>query len=70
MNRFFNILALVWMIIVGGLLITPGGIFCIVCGTTIDASGFIGKTAVFVVGIITIFIGVIGLVTLKKNKNV
>ena len=58
------------MIIVGGLLITPGGIFCIVCGATIDASGFIGKTTVFVVGIVTIFIGVIGLVTLKKNKNV
>ncbi len=69
MHRFINILALVWIIIVGGLLITPGGIFCIVCGATIDASGFIGKTAVFVIGIVSIFIGIIGLLILKKNKN-
>jgi len=40
-----------------------------VCGTTIDASGFIGKTAVLVIEIVSIFIGVIGLVTFK-NKNV
>ncbi len=67
MNRFFYVLAWLWMIIVGGLLITPGGIFCIVCGATIDASGFIEKLAVFVIGIVSIVIGIIGLVTLKKK---
>jgi hypothetical protein len=67
MHRFFYVLAWVWMIIVGGLLITPGGIFCIVCGTTIDAAGFIGKTPVFVIGIVSIFIGIIGLASLKKK---
>jgi hypothetical protein len=68
MNRFFNIFAWVWMIIVGGLLITPGGIFCIVCGTEIDASGFIGKPAVFLMGIASILIGITGFATMKKMK--
>ena len=70
MQRFFSILTWVWLIIVGGLLITPGGIFCIVCGVTIDASGFIGKPAVFVIGIVSIVIGIIGLVGFKKQKEV
>jgi hypothetical protein len=69
MHRFFYVFAWVWMIIVGVLLITPGGIFCIVCGATIDAAGFIGKTPVFVMGIVSIFIGIIGLVASKKNKG-
>jgi predicted phage tail protein len=69
MHRFFYVFAWVWMIIVGGLLITPGGIFCIVCGATIDASGYIGKPAVFVIGIVSIIIGIIGLVASKKNKR-
>lgn len=70
MRRFFSILAWVWLIIVGGLLITPGGIFCIVCSVTIDASGFIGKPAVFIIGIVSIVIGIIGLVGFKKQKEV
>ena len=69
MHRFLYVFAWVWMIIVGGLLITPGGIFCIVCGAAIDASGFIGKPAVFVIGIVSIIIGIIGLVASKKNKG-
>ena len=69
MHRFFYVLAWVWMIIVGGLLITPGGIFCIVCGAPIEASGFIGKPAVFVIGIVSIVIGIIGLVTLKNKQG-
>jgi len=69
MQRFFYVLTWVWLIVVGGLLITPGGIFCIVCGATIDAPGFIGKTAVFVIGIVSIFIGIIGLGTSKRMKG-
>lgn len=69
MHRFFYVFVWVWMIIVGGLLITPGGIFCIVCGANIDASGYIGKPAVFVIGIVSIIIGIIGLVASKKNKG-
>lgn len=61
------ILVWVWLIIVGGLLITPGGIFCITCGATINASGFIGKPAIFVIGIVSIAMGIIGIVV--KNKN-
>ena len=67
MNRFFNTFAWAWMIIVGGLLITPGGIFCIVCGSEIDAAGFIGKPAVFLIGVVSILIGIIGFVTMKKK---
>jgi hypothetical protein len=67
MNRFFYIFVWAWMIIVGGLLITPGGIFCIVCGANIEASGFIGKSAVFVIGIVSIVIGIIGFATMKKK---
>jgi len=66
MKRFLYVLAWVWMIIVGALLITPGGIFCITCGATIDASGFIGKPAVFVIGILSIVFGIIGLAASKK----
>lgn len=69
MHRYFHFLTWVWLIIIGGLLVTPGGIFCIVCGADINASGFVGKTAVFVIGIVSIFIGVIGLLTSKKIKN-
>jgi len=69
MKRFFYILVWLWMIIVGGLLITPGGIFCIVCGATIDTSGFIGKNAVFVIGVVSILMGIIGFATLKKQSG-
>jgi hypothetical protein len=67
MHRFFYICAWAGLIIIGGLLITPGGIFCIVCGADIEASGFIGKPAVFVIGIVSIVIGIIGLATMKKK---
>ncbi len=57
------------MIIVGSLLITPVAIFYILCGTPIDASGFTGKSTAFVIGIMSIIVGTIGLVGLKKKKD-
>lgn len=45
-------LAWAWIIIIGGLMITPGGISCIACGVT--------GTQVF--GVINILIGAVGLV--------
>jgi len=67
-HRFFYFLTCIWMIAVGSILITPVGIFCIFCGTTIDVSGFIGITTVFGIGIISISAGTIGLVALKKKN--
>ena len=61
--RIVRYLAWAWMIIVGGLLITPGGIWCIACGQVVNAPGFIGETAVKVVAVVTIVLGLVGIVT-------
>ena len=51
-------LAWVWFIIVGGLIITPSGIWCIRCGPA--APGFIGDIAAIAVGVITVGLGLVG----------
>jgi subtilisin family serine protease len=56
-------LAWAWIIIIGGLMITPGGVLCIVCGVPIDAVGFIGYPAITFLGIGSIVLGVVGLTT-------
>lgn len=58
---FLWIFAWAWMIVVGGLLITPGGVFCIVCGLPIDIPGYIGLPAVTLLGIGSIVLGIVGL---------
>jgi hypothetical protein len=50
-----------WLIIIGGLLITPSGTFCIKCGS-LDI-GYIGDTVINVLGIGAIVLGVIGMLT-------
>lgn len=66
--RFIRYLAWAWMIIVGGLLITPGGIWCIACGTVITQPGYIGQTAVMILGIGSIVLGLVGIATEGKAK--
>ncbi|HEY6290760.1 MAG TPA: hypothetical protein VI455_04255 [Terriglobia bacterium] len=63
MRRWIVYLAWAWEIIVGGLLITPGGIICIACGTPLQAPGYIGETATWIVGVVAILLGVFGIVT-------
>lgn len=63
MRRLITYLAWAWEIIVGGLLITPGGVICIACGVPVQAPGYIGQTATFVVGIVAIVLGIYGIAT-------
>lgn len=65
-RRFSDVLKVLtwaWVIVVGGLLITPDGVWCIVCGMPIDAIGFIGYGGVRFLGIGSILLGVVGLIT-------
>lgn len=64
--RIVRYLAWAWMIIVGGLLITPGGIWCIACGQVLNAPGYIGQTAVKVVALIAVVLGLAGIWTERK----
>lgn len=54
-------LAWAWEILVGVLLITPGGVFCIACGQILQTPGYIGRPATLVVGVVSIVAGVYGL---------
>ena len=58
--RVTRVLAWAWMIVIGGLLITPGGVFCIACGK--NSPGYIGDTAVLVLGLVSIALGAVGIV--------
>jgi len=55
-------IAWAWMILVGGLLITPGGVLCIACGHAAGVAGYIGDPAVLVLGIGSIILGAFGLI--------
>ncbi len=63
MKRWIVYLAWAWEILIGGLLITPGGVFCIACGTVLNTPGYIGRPATTVVGILAIALGVFGILT-------
>lgn len=58
---FTRYLTWAWIIVLGALIITPGGILCIRCGVPIDALGYIGDRAVTVLGVGGIVLGVFGL---------
>jgi hypothetical protein len=64
-----RVFAWAWLIVIGGLLITPEGVLCIACGVGIDVPGYIGRTAVTVLGIGSIGIGIAGLVTTIRAAN-
>lgn len=56
MNRWIGNLAWAWVIIVGGLMITPGGIECIACG----------RFGTIAIGVISVVLGAAAIVTNKK----
>jgi hypothetical protein len=62
-RRLITYVAWAWEIIVGGLLITPKGIVCIACGVPVQAPGYIGETATWVVGMVAIVLGIYGIAT-------
>ena len=53
-------LAWAWIIIVGGLMITPGGIECIACGATLTR----------ILGVISVAIGVTGFVIGRRPTSI
>jgi len=56
--KFIIKLAWAWEILVGVLLITPGGVFCIACGQIPETSGYIGRPATLVIGVVSILAGI------------
>ena len=52
-------LAWAWIIIVGGLMITPGGIECIACGPLLTR----------ILGVISVAIGIAGFVVGRRSSN-
>lgn len=69
MKRIIIYLAWAWEILVGVLLITPGGVLCIACSTTIQAPGYIGRPATIVFGVLAIVLGIFGIVTAAGEKT-
>ena len=60
MTRFIGVLAWAWIIVIGGLMITPGGIDCIVCGPLLTR----------VLGVMSIVLGITGLALSQRNVSV
>jgi len=68
MNRLIIYLAWAWEILIGVLLITPGGVSCIACGAAVQAPGYIGRPATMVFGVLAIVLGVFGIATAAGAK--
>jgi Subtilase family len=56
-----------WLIIIGGLMITPGGVICIACGP--GAPGYLGGTVIRILGVISVAIGLTGLITMVRGQS-
>ena len=67
-SRIYYYLAWAWMILIGGLLITPGGVLCIRCGPS--NPGYIGDIFVNILGIVAVAFGVIGLVGAIRGQSI
>ena len=59
-KSFWLALAWAWLILLGALLITPGGTLCIKCGS-LDP-GYLGDTVINLLGVISIGLGIYGIV--------
>jgi hypothetical protein len=60
-GHIFKVLAWAWLIVIGALLITPGGVSCIKCGASIEIPGYIGDNPVLILGLGAIILGIAGL---------
>ena len=56
-----------WLIIIGGLMITPGGVICIACGP--GEPGYVGGTVIRVLGVISLIIGLTGLINQMRGQT-
>jgi hypothetical protein len=68
MKRWIIYLAWAWEILIGGLLITPGGVLCIACGAAVQEPGYIGRPATMFVGVVAIVLGVFGIVSTRTQS--
>jgi hypothetical protein len=68
MKRIIIYLAWAWEILVGVLLITPGGVLCIACGSSVQALGYIGRPATVVVGVLAIALGIFGIANVGRRQ--
>ena len=68
--KYVFTLAWVWMIIVGGLLITPHGVICIACGGVLPSEGYIGNPAVMILGLGALVLGAVGLMSSFRSTGV
>jgi hypothetical protein len=64
--KLVRYLAWAWIIVIGALMITPGGIWCIACGQIINQPGYVGQTGVMILGIGAIILGLVGIATEGK----
>ncbi len=64
-----TVLAWAWMILIGFLLITPEGVFCIVCGKPLNVPGYIGTPMIMLLAIVSIIIGILGFVATIKTLS-
>jgi hypothetical protein len=56
-----------WLIIIGGLMITPGGVICIACGPS--DPGYLGGTVIRVLGVISVALGLAGLINQIRGQS-
>ncbi len=61
MKRWIIYLAWAWEILIGVLLITPGGVFCIACGVAVEQPGYIGRPGTMLLGVLAIVLGIFGI---------
>jgi hypothetical protein len=60
-------LAWAWLIIIGGLMITPGGVLCIACGPS--APGYVGDTVIRILGVVAVALGIAGFVNQARGQT-
>lgn len=56
MMRYLAPIAWIWLIIIGGLMITPGGVECIVCGAVLTR----------IIGLLSVILGAAALITSQR----
>lgn len=66
--RTFRAIAYIWSILIGCILITPRGWFCITCGVPLNEPGYIGRVGVVIVALISIAFGVVGLIADVRTR--
>jgi hypothetical protein len=64
-----HIILAVWSLIVGALLITPRGTFCIKCGVPVDVAGYIGDPIVNILAAGLLALGLYGIVSGLRNAG-